>query len=634
MSERNFYNIQAKGDEAAEVWIYDQIGASFWEEGVTAKNFIKELTAIKAGQINLHINSPGGSVFDGVAIYNALKNHPATVTTFVDGLAASIASVIALAGDKVVMAENSLYMIHNPWGFAQGDAEEMRKTAEMLDKVRGTLLTTYMSKTGKDEAELIAMLDAETWLDAKEALAHGFIDEIAAPIQMAACADLAAFNFKNVPAHFAPSAAVTIPPEPVIVTEPEPTPQAPQAATGGNAMSEQVIAAQVGAATNNAAEIIEMCSKFNAADQAAGFIRAGLNADQVGRKLLEAKAATQASVTAAAPDLSHGIDTNTLRNYKLFKALNALATGDWSKAGLELECSRHIADSSKRDARGFFMPVLALTAGGAASGAELVGTDHMANMFIDALRAQTIIGRLGAQFIEGLVGDVSIPKLASGTTFYWVAEDGTPTQTPATTGSVSMNPHTAGGSVPISRKLLKQSSPSVEALIRQDLLRGAALIVEQAALQGTGADNQPTGIISTSGVNTSTISAAGNPDWDEIVAFETEVAKDNALAGALGYLVAPGVRGAMKVKPRFASTGLPIWADNNTVNGYMADASNLMPTNGIIYGDWSSLLVGFWGAIDLSVDTATKAADGGLVLRAFVDADIAVRHAQSFCINA
>src|SRR5574340_334392 len=113
--------------EKAEVWIYEMIGKDFWTgEGLTAKDFQKELSEIKASQIDLHINSPGGDVFDGVTIHNLLKQHPAKVTTYIDGLAASIASVIALAGDKVIMAENALYMMHNPTGMGMGTAEEMR----------------------------------------------------------------------------------------------------------------------------------------------------------------------------------------------------------------------------------------------------------------------------------------------------------------------------------------------------------------------------------------------------------------------------------------------------------------------------------------------------------------------------
>ena len=201
-----WYRIEAKA-EKAEIWIYEYIGEDFWTGGgVTAKNFQKDLDAIKAKQIDLHINSPGGDVFDGVTIYNLLKQHPATITTYIDGLAASIASVIALAGDKVYMAENALYMIHNPWGFAMGDANDMRKTADVLDKIRSSMLTTYISASGKPEEEIIPLLDAETWMDAEEAKAFGFVDEVTEKMDLAACSKflptMAKLKFKHVPQAF------------------------------------------------------------------------------------------------------------------------------------------------------------------------------------------------------------------------------------------------------------------------------------------------------------------------------------------------------------------------------------------------------------------------------------------------
>jgi ATP-dependent Clp endopeptidase proteolytic subunit ClpP len=180
------------------------IGEDFWTGGgVTAKSFQKELSDIKASQIDLHINSPGGVVFDGITIYNLIKQHPANVTTYIDGIAASIASVIALAGDKVIMAANALYMVHNPTGLAMGTASDMRSLADVLDKVAGTMVGTYASKTGKADAEIRAMLDAETWMTADEALEHGFIDEISEEMDMAACAKfipiMAKAGFKHVP---------------------------------------------------------------------------------------------------------------------------------------------------------------------------------------------------------------------------------------------------------------------------------------------------------------------------------------------------------------------------------------------------------------------------------------------------
>jgi ATP-dependent Clp endopeptidase proteolytic subunit ClpP len=198
-----WYTINAKADKA-EIWIYEMIGEDFWTGGgVTAKSFQKDLSEIKASQIDLHINSPGGVVFDGVTIYNLIKQHPAKVTTYIDGLAASIASVIALAGDKVVMASNALYMVHNPTGLAMGTATDMRSLADVLDKIAGTMVGTYVSKTGMADADIRAMLDAETWMTADEALEHGFVDEIGDEMDMAACARfapaMAKAGFKHVP---------------------------------------------------------------------------------------------------------------------------------------------------------------------------------------------------------------------------------------------------------------------------------------------------------------------------------------------------------------------------------------------------------------------------------------------------
>lgn len=199
-----WFEIKNKTAEKAEIWIYEQIGEDWWTgEGTTAKSFQKELSGIKASQVDLHINSPGGEVFDGITIYNLIKQHPATVTTYIDGLAASIASVIALAGNKIIMAENALMMIHNPWGMEVGDAAKLRKMADTLDKVSGSLVTAYASRTGKADDEIAAMMEAETWMSAEEALGLGFIDEVGGKMDMAACAKFAPVmqraGFKNLP---------------------------------------------------------------------------------------------------------------------------------------------------------------------------------------------------------------------------------------------------------------------------------------------------------------------------------------------------------------------------------------------------------------------------------------------------
>jgi len=196
----SWFEIRAQEDgELSEIWIYDEIG--YW--GVTAKDFVKELNTIKSKKIDMHINSPGGDVFDGTAVYNAIKKHPAEVTTHIDGIAASIASVIALAGNRVLMAENAIYMLHNPWGMVIGNAKDMRKQADVLDKVRETMLGAYVTKSGSSKEDIISLLDAETWLSAEEAMEFGFIDDVSGKMDMAACAKfapvMARMGFKKIP---------------------------------------------------------------------------------------------------------------------------------------------------------------------------------------------------------------------------------------------------------------------------------------------------------------------------------------------------------------------------------------------------------------------------------------------------
>ncbi len=184
-NNQSWFTIKAAKNDTAEISIYDEIG--FW--GVTAQQFAKDLKALgnNLKQINLHIHSPGGDVFDGIAIYNLLKNHPANKTVYIDGLAASMASVIAMAGNEIIMPENAMMMIHKPWGIQGGDADDMRKYADLLDKVESTLIMAYTAKTGKSETDLAEMLKEETWLTGKECIEQGFADKLADPLVAMAC---------------------------------------------------------------------------------------------------------------------------------------------------------------------------------------------------------------------------------------------------------------------------------------------------------------------------------------------------------------------------------------------------------------------------------------------------------------
>ena len=161
-----------------ELVIYGDIGESFWGDSVTASD-VKRMLDDMTGDLTVRINSPGGSVFDGFAIYNLLRAHNGSVTVYVDGLAASAASVIAMAGDEVVMGAASMMMIHDPWTMSIGDANEMRKTADTLDKIRDSIVDAYATKAVDIEREEIAtMMAQETWMTASEAQEFGFANKL------------------------------------------------------------------------------------------------------------------------------------------------------------------------------------------------------------------------------------------------------------------------------------------------------------------------------------------------------------------------------------------------------------------------------------------------------------------------
>jgi len=181
----------------AELWIFDEIG--MW--GVTAGEFVGQLRALKASAIDLHLNSPGGEVFDGIAIYNALRSHPAPVTVNIDGLAASIASVIAMAGDTVIMAPNATMMIHEGHMVAIGDSADMRKAADLLDRCSDNIASIYAQRTGDTADAWRARMKDETWFTAKEAVKAGLADSVAvdAPrnsaVPVTTTWDLSVFNY-------------------------------------------------------------------------------------------------------------------------------------------------------------------------------------------------------------------------------------------------------------------------------------------------------------------------------------------------------------------------------------------------------------------------------------------------------
>ena len=296
---KSWYTIRAR-TSGSEVLIYDEIGAY----GVSAKGFLAELGALPDdAAIDLRLNSPGGSVFDAVAIYNALKRHTGEITVWIDGIAASAASYIAMAGDTIVMPENAFLMIHDPSGRVMGTAEDMRSTAEALDKVKGSLIQGYAAKSGKSDDEIADLMAAETWLDAKDALDFGFIDRIAEPVKLAASFDVA--RFRNAPPEVVEAASE--PDEPAASqpqaegvadanTQPDPADAPKQAAVEPTSADVASVRAE---AIAHARAVIDLCRLAGQPQMAGRFLEEDVGLDEVRNCLLAAKAEATPDITAS-----------------------------------------------------------------------------------------------------------------------------------------------------------------------------------------------------------------------------------------------------------------------------------------------------------------------------------------------
>ena len=205
LKKKKFWNLKALDENTGELTLYGEISnETWWGDEVTPKEFKADLD--KLGEIdtlNIYINSPGGDVFAGQAIHSMIKRHKAHKNVHVDGLAASIASVIAMAGDTIFMPKNAMMMIHNPWTIGMGNAAEFRKLAEDLDKIRESLIAAYEGHSALTRDEIISIMDAETWLTASECEEYGFCDVVQEEKQMAASIDKTLLKrYQNTPQAF------------------------------------------------------------------------------------------------------------------------------------------------------------------------------------------------------------------------------------------------------------------------------------------------------------------------------------------------------------------------------------------------------------------------------------------------
>jgi len=396
----------------------------------------------------------------------------------------------------------------------------------------------------------------------------------------------------------------------------------------------------------NAGEIIKLAQKHNRRDLADQAIGDGLSVAQFRGVLLDAIGeGTPLEQSVGAVEMS----AKEERDYSFMKAVRGLVNGSGLQ-GLEREVSEEIAMRSGREARGFYAPdhfwtgKRDLTAGTNSAGGFLKPTEHLGNEFVDALRARLVFSELGSRVMSGLKGDVAIPKLSTGVSAGFVAENGATSEVNAVFSQITMSPKSLGAFTDVSRLLMIQSDPSVEQIVRDDLLNSIAQKIEDVAIEG-GGSNEPTGITGTTGIGSVAIGTnGGDLTWQAITDLVKEVEVDNAAinGNTLAYLTNPKVKSHMASTSKVASTDsiMLLEAPYNNVYGYNLATTNNVPSDltkgtlstasALIFGDFSQLMMGFFSTPDILIDPYTGGSSGAVRIRVMQEMDIAVRHAQSF----
>lgn len=356
-----------------------------------------------------------------------------------------------------------------------------------------------------------------------------------------------------------------------------------------------------------------------------------------------------------------GMSRKDVENYSLTRAILRMGIEKKPLDGLERECSEEVATRIGRKPNGFFMPmdvvvrsfaeskglgksdhqrileqiamVRALTSNVHNAGGALVGTDLLGSSLIELLRNQMFVMQMGARNLTGLVGDVAIPRQTGGATCFWLAQGSTLTRTQQVVDQLGLTPHRLAASTAYDKQLLSQSSVAVEAFVREDLMSILAIEKDRAALNGTGVNGEPAGLLRLSGSSTLvTFATAAKPLFTDVVQMETNLAAANADRGRLGYLVTPAARGFAKVTAKIngSGTGGMIW-ENDSMNGFPARATNQVPSgNSVLFGRWDDLIVADWDGLDVVVDPYTLSLTGQISVVLQMLTDVGIRHAKSF----
>lgn len=381
-----------------------------------------------------------------------------------------------------------------------------------------------------------------------------------------------------------------------------------------------------------AATIIAIGEQFKQTALAAEAVRGGESVEQFRAKIMD-KLASQ-----PLPSPEVGLTGKETQRYSVLRAVRALVDRDWSQAGFEREVHQAIckrAGVAEAANGGFYVPYEVqkrdMTAGTASAGGYLVATDNLAASFIDLLRNRAVVAQLGATILPGLVGNVTIPKQTAGGTAYWLTNEATAiTESNQTLGQLALTPKNVGAYTEVSRQLMMQSSPAADALIMADLAKVLALAIDLAALEGSGASGQPTGISNTGGIGSVTGTSLA---YAGVLEFQTDVAGSNALAANCAYVTTPAVAALLSARQRFTSTDTPLWEGNildGRMTGFRAMSTLQLTAASMIFGDFSQIVIGEWGMLELALNPYANFTAAISGIRAIQTVDVGIRYAGAF----
>lgn len=387
------------------------------------------------------------------------------------------------------------------------------------------------------------------------------------------------------------------------------------------------------------AAISALGEKFKKPDLARQLIEGGKDLEAARGAFLDAIGAKQVALTGNEAEV--GMSEKEKRSYSWVRAMHYLANPHDRKAvesaAFEREVSLAAAEKSGKASRGLMVPVdmlryaakRDLVVGTSTAGGNLVATELDSASFIELLRNKSVIQKGGATVLNGLVGNIAIPKQTGASTAYWVAESGSPTESAQTVGQVSMSPKTVGAYTDYSRKLLLQSSIDVENFVRNDLAAVIALELDRVAMYGTGSSNQPQGMKTAIASGSNEINfAAATPTFAEVVSLESAITAANADLGSMKYLINASMQGSLKSAVKVSN--FPVFIlENGMMNGYPVLMSNQVASGDVWFGDFSQLLMGFWSGLDLMVDPYSQSTSGTVRIVALQDCDLALRHKES-----